>query len=166
MHRTSNFGIVGLGYAVPKDIVTNDYWPQFFEKSLNTTYRDDVTVTTDLLELQASTAEQAFQIDVIRSYKSDPFRGSKRRRRLSQHESLSSLEIEASRMALERSGIDGREIDYLICHSAPSDRYSPGNGGLIQRAIGATNATFVHVDNAWVTNCVFGYSPRCGRTSC
>lgn len=42
----------------------------------------------------------------------------------------------ASRAALEDAGIDGSEIDYIVCATMTPDHYFPGSGTLIQERLG------------------------------
>ena len=42
----------------------------------------------------------------------------------------------ASQAALEDAGIDGSEIDYIVCVTMTPDHYFPGNGTLIQDGLG------------------------------
>ncbi len=46
------------------------------------------------------------------------------------------LGAEAARAAIDDAGIDGAEIDYIVCASMTPNHYFPGNGTLIQDLLG------------------------------
>ncbi|MCG8461769.1 MAG: hypothetical protein MI919_36265 [Holophagales bacterium] len=48
----------------------------------------------------------------------------------------SDLGTEAARRALDDAGIDGSEVDYLVCATMTPDHYFPGSGTLIQQKLG------------------------------
>ncbi|MEM1180476.1 MAG: 3-oxoacyl-[acyl-carrier-protein] synthase III C-terminal domain-containing protein [Acidobacteriota bacterium] len=48
----------------------------------------------------------------------------------------SDLGAEAARQALENSGIDAAEVDYVVCATMTPDHYFPGSGTLIQHKLG------------------------------
>jgi 3-oxoacyl-[acyl-carrier-protein] synthase-3 len=48
----------------------------------------------------------------------------------------SDLGAEAARSALADAGMDGSEIDYLVCATMTPDHYFPGIGGIIQHKLG------------------------------
>lgn len=50
--------------------------------------------------------------------------------------SSSDLGAEAARAALDDAGMDGREIDYIVCATMTPDHYFPGCGTLIQQKLG------------------------------
>jgi len=66
--------------------------------------------------------------------------GIKERRYVADEDATSDLAIPASKIALERAGVDGSEIDAIIVGTATPDTYFPSTACLIQNAIGATEA--------------------------
>src|SRR6185295_15346073 len=48
----------------------------------------------------------------------------------------SDLGVEAARAALADAGIDGGEVDYIVCATMTPDHYFPGSGTLIQQKLG------------------------------
>ncbi len=50
--------------------------------------------------------------------------------------SSSDLGAEASRKALEDAGVEGDEVDYIVCATMTPDHYFPGAGTLIQQHLG------------------------------
>ena len=51
-------------------------------------------------------------------------------------ESTSSMGVKASKIALERSGIDSKEIDLILFATLSPDYYFPGSGVLVQEKLG------------------------------
>lgn len=66
--------------------------------------------------------------------------GIKRRHIASADEALSDFALPASWQALEMAGIDGSEVDVVICATVTADRTFPATATQIQEAIGARNA--------------------------
>src|SRR5215217_3977463 len=66
--------------------------------------------------------------------------GIRERRIAADHESSGTMGAEAARMALRTAGLQGSDIDLVICATCTPDGMFPGSSALIQHAIGATNA--------------------------
>ena len=67
--------------------------------------------------------------------------GIRERRIASADEALSSFAIPAAQAALEMAGIDGKEVDLVICGTVTGDMPFPATANLIQDRIGAHRAT-------------------------
>jgi 3-oxoacyl-[acyl-carrier-protein] synthase-3 len=66
--------------------------------------------------------------------------GIKERRYTDENTATSDLAIPASRLALERAGVQGSDVDAIIVATATPDTYFPSTACLIQNAIGAKEA--------------------------
>ena len=66
--------------------------------------------------------------------------GIRERRIAEKHEALSDFALPASRRALEMAGIDGKEVDLVICATVSPDTPFPATSTQIQAEIGATGA--------------------------
>ncbi len=66
--------------------------------------------------------------------------GIKERRMAKEGEALSDFAVPASEAALEMAGVDGAEVDLVICATISSDRLFPATACIIQDRIGATDA--------------------------
>ena len=66
--------------------------------------------------------------------------GIKERRRIADDKATSALAIPAAKTALERAGVEGKDVDAIIVATATPDTFFPSTGCLIQSAIGATEA--------------------------
>lgn len=66
--------------------------------------------------------------------------GIKQRRKAADHEYTSQFAVKAGKQALERAGIDAKEIDIIICATTTPDQILPSTGCLIQRELGCDNA--------------------------
>jgi len=71
--------------------------------------------------------------------------GIKQRRKAADNEYTSQFAVTAGRLALERSGIDPKEIDIIICATTTPDQILPSTGCLIQRELGCDNAAGMDV---------------------
>jgi 3-oxoacyl-[acyl-carrier-protein] synthase-3 len=107
-----NAGIIGMGHAYPKGILTN----ADLEKIVDTS---DEWITSRT--------------------------GIKQRHKAADNEFTSQFAILAARQALERAGIDAKEVDIIICATTTPDQIMPSTGAFIQSELGATNAAGMDV---------------------
>lgn len=68
--------------------------------------------------------------------------GFKQRRIISGDETMTSLAINAAKDALAFAGVEGSEVELVICASSTPDRMMPATACEIQAAIGSTGAAF------------------------
>lgn len=66
--------------------------------------------------------------------------GIKARRWAAEGESTSSMALAASRRALAAAGIEGKDLDLILCGTLTPDHLLPGSSALLQRELGATRA--------------------------
>jgi 3-oxoacyl-[acyl-carrier-protein] synthase-3 len=66
--------------------------------------------------------------------------GIRERRMAADHESSATMGAEAARMALRTAGLQGDDIDLVICATCTPDGMFPGSSAIIQDAIGARHA--------------------------
>ena len=96
-----NSKIIGLGYFVPENIVTNNDLSKFME-------------TSDEWIQERTGIEERRWID--------PKTG----------ETTSTMAVKASKIAIERSGLEKEEIDFIIFATLSPDMYFPGGGVRVQ----------------------------------
>jgi 3-oxoacyl-[acyl-carrier-protein] synthase-3 len=80
--------------------------------------------------------------------------GIRERRWMTPDQTTSDLVVEASRKALERTGVRPEQIDLLIVSTDTPDYLSPGTSVVVQHKLGAVNAGCYDVNSAcagWVT---------------
>lgn len=63
-------------------------------------------------------------------------------------DTVTSMALEASKSAIERSGIQTREIDFIIFATITPDYFIPGNGVLLQRELGLQGIGALDIRNA------------------
>jgi 3-oxoacyl-[acyl-carrier-protein] synthase III len=68
--------------------------------------------------------------------------GIKERRIAAPHETASTMSINAARQALERAGIEGKDLDLIIVGTVSYDYYFPSTANLVQHALGARCGAF------------------------
>ena len=66
--------------------------------------------------------------------------GIKQRHKAADDEYTSQFGVKAANQAIERAGIDPKDVDIIICATTTPDQIMPSTGALIQAQIGATNA--------------------------
>jgi 3-oxoacyl-[acyl-carrier-protein] synthase III len=63
-------------------------------------------------------------------------------------DTITSMSVEASKMAIERAGIDAKEIDFIVFATITPDYFIPGNGVLLQRELGLQGIGALDIRNA------------------
>ncbi|MFD2033782.1 3-oxoacyl-ACP synthase III family protein [Belliella marina] len=63
-------------------------------------------------------------------------------------DTVTSMSLAASKMALERAGIEAKEIDFIVFATITPDYFVPGNGVLLQRELGIQGKPALDVRNA------------------
>ena len=96
-----NSKIIGLGYFVPENIVTNNDLSKFMETS------------DEWIQERTGIQERRWI---------DPKTG----------ETTSTMAVKASKIAIERSGLEKEEIDFIIFATLSPDMYFPGGGVRVQ----------------------------------
>lgn len=109
---TQNAGIIGIGHAYPKGILTN----ADLEKMVDT---NDEWITT--------------RTGIKQRYKAGP------------EEYTSQFAVVSARQALERAGVQPKDIDIIICATTTPDQILPSTGCLIQAELGCENAAAMDV---------------------
>ncbi|MEP6903821.1 MAG: beta-ketoacyl-ACP synthase III [Actinomycetota bacterium] len=71
--------------------------------------------------------------------------GIKQRHKAAADEYTSQFAVKAARQALERAGIDAKEIEIIVCATTSPDQILPSTGCLIQRELGCENAAGMDV---------------------
>ncbi|UCS93078.1 ketoacyl-ACP synthase III [Echinicola marina] len=63
-------------------------------------------------------------------------------------DTVANMSAKASKMAVERAGIDMKEIDFIIFATSTPDYFAPGNGVLVQRELGLQGIGALDIRNA------------------
>src|SRR5690554_4423767 len=63
-------------------------------------------------------------------------------------DTVTSMAANASRMAIDRAGIQAKEIDFIVFATITPDYFVPGNGVLVQRELGLQGVGALDVRNA------------------
>jgi 3-oxoacyl-[acyl-carrier-protein] synthase III len=63
-------------------------------------------------------------------------------------DTITSMSVEASKMAIERAGIDVKDIDFIVFATITPDYFVPGNGVLLQRELGLQGIGALDIRNA------------------
>ena len=81
--------------------------------------------------------------------------GIRERRIAAEHEALSDFALPAAKNALEMAGVDGRDVDLVICATVSPDMPFPATSTQIQAAIGADGAAAFDISAA-CTGFIYG----------
>lgn len=63
-------------------------------------------------------------------------------------DTVTSMSLAASKLAIERAGITANEIDFIVFATITPDYFVPGNGVLLQRELGIQGIPALDVRNA------------------
>lgn len=63
-------------------------------------------------------------------------------------DTVTNMSVKASRMAMQRAGVDPKEIEFIVFATVTSDYFLPGNGVLLQRELGISTIGALEVKNA------------------
>lgn len=63
-------------------------------------------------------------------------------------DTVTNMAAKASRMAMERAGVEAKEIDFIVFATITSDYFLPGNGVLLQRELGLNSIGALDIKNA------------------
>ena len=63
-------------------------------------------------------------------------------------DTVTSMSVSASKMALERAGLSAKDIDFIVFATITSDYFLPGNGVLLQRELGMNGIGALDIRNA------------------
>ncbi|MCH7415553.1 ketoacyl-ACP synthase III [Belliella sp. R4-6] len=63
-------------------------------------------------------------------------------------DTVTSMSLAASKMALQRAGIEAKEIDFIVFATITPDYFVPGNGVLLQRELGIQGKPALDIRNA------------------
>lgn len=63
-------------------------------------------------------------------------------------DTVTNMSAKASLMALERAGVETREIEFIVFATITSDYFLPGNGVLLQRELGLSGIGAIDIKNA------------------
>lgn len=63
-------------------------------------------------------------------------------------DTVTSMSVHASRMAIERAGIEAGDIDFIVFATVTPDYFIPGNGVLVQRELGLQGKGALDIRNA------------------
>jgi 3-oxoacyl-[acyl-carrier-protein] synthase-3 len=63
-------------------------------------------------------------------------------------DTVTNMSAKASRMAMERAGVQPNEIEFIVFATITSDYFLPGNGVLLQRELGLSTVGALEVKNA------------------
>ena len=63
-------------------------------------------------------------------------------------DTVTNMSAKASRMAMERAGLEGKDIDFIVFATITADYFLPGNGVLLQRELGLNSVGALDIRNA------------------
>src|SRR5947199_325311 len=111
-------GILGIGTYLPPDIRTNDWWA---DKVVTKWMERRAAPLNGRSRAEPRTAGQLAVAEAMGSLRDDPFHGAKERRVMANGMRASDMEVEAARRAIEKAGVDPKDIGLVLCNTLAPD---------------------------------------------
>lgn len=141
-------GVVGTGAFLPDTIRTNDWWPDDWREARHQPADKDITETVDKAAYKRSVEVDPEVARHAGPYYADPFRGTRQRRVMDEHDRPSDMEAAACKAALADAGIAADEVDLLLGFSQVRDTPVCGNEGRVAHLVGIPTSAAVMENGA------------------
>src|SRR6516225_7563019 len=134
MTASSRAAMRALAVAYPREIRTNDYFRSKYPEVVESAER------RSLAKIWAPPDDAESRVDAFDAemapFLNDPFRGSSRRRVLSEGEGALTLELAAARAALAAGRVTPADVDLVIVGSFLPDTIGTGNAAYLAGELG------------------------------
>jgi 3-oxoacyl-[acyl-carrier-protein] synthase-3 len=135
---TKQVGIHGVGYFLPDEIRTNEYWPTPTVAAWREKF---ARIPPEDLEKAWSDGSRMV-MQAMNEQREDPFKGARQRRILPAGQLASDMEVVAARDAIARAQIDPRQIDCVLVQSVCPDYVNTPNACLVHHQLGLSQECF------------------------
>ncbi len=125
----TNIGIFGVGAYLPPEVRANDWWPREIVARWQERRRRYFP------EAQREAGPSGLFTEMA-AYDDDPFQGAQQRRVMDATMRSSDMEAQAARTAIERAGVDPREIGFVLSSSLVPDHLTTNQAAIIHRKVG------------------------------
>lgn len=136
-----SIGILGLGTYLPSEVRTNDWWPKDIVAKWSERMAHQATRAEALSD--AMTPGQRVTLAAMGEFATDPFRGSRERRVMSPDMTVAEMEANAAREAIERAGIDPKEIGAVLSQTPVPDYLMVNNACQAHHLLGLSPKALV-----------------------
>lgn len=139
-------GVHGIGLYLPPEVRRNDWWPA--ELVASWAQRRSQAPKPDLGAVPMTEGVKRV-LAAMRAQALDPFQGATERRVLPMTQTAADMEELAARAAIERAGIDAREIDLLLTYTVAPEYLLSNPACVLHQRLGLPKQCFVmHTDAA------------------
>lgn len=137
---SKSVGVYGIGTYLPEQIRTNEWWSsevvsQWFKRPEGKL--DRPAANDEVLSEGAKLVMEAMQ-----KYRDDPFKGARQRRVMPEGMTTSQMEVRAAEEAIERSGVDRSQIDFVLTMTTLPDYLVTPNACAVHAALGLSQACY------------------------
>ncbi len=130
-----SIGIYGIGRGLPETVRTNDHWSE--ETIARWERKEDSKLDQEKhYAVNETYPGTDIVLEMMAKYRNDPFKGAKYRRVLADGERTSKFEILAVEEAINKSGIDPKDIGLFLSQSSLPDYLCSPNATLIHDKLG------------------------------
>jgi 3-oxoacyl-[acyl-carrier-protein] synthase III len=120
METQRGFGILGIGTHLPGQVRENGWWPEDIVRAWGEKHVWSSEERRDE-DASALTAGAKRTLAAIAEHSGDVFQGARARHVLRDGATASEMELHAATMAIERAGVEKKDIDFLIASSLAPD---------------------------------------------
>lgn len=144
MVRTSNIGILGIGTYLPDHVRRNDWWPEH----VVATWTERRARARAKLDAKPTSEGMSRVMNAMSELQDDPFQGAVERRVMDDGMVAVDMEVRAAKQAIERAGIDPREIDLVLCHTTVPEYLLTNSACLLHHRLGLSMGCFTMATEA------------------
>jgi 3-oxoacyl-[acyl-carrier-protein] synthase III len=129
-------GLLGVATYLPPDIRRNDWWPRATVER----WQRERPPSPPLPDERTAGMQRV--LEAMAAQDSDPFRGVVERRVMSGEMTAVDMEAQAAERAIASAGVERREIDVLLTHSAVPDDLATNGACALHRRLGLAPECF------------------------
>ena len=144
MVRPSNIGILGIGTYLPDHVRKNDWWPAHVVAG----WTEKRAKARAKLDTEPTSEGTARVMKAMAELRDDPFQGAVERHVMDDEMVAVDMEVRAAKQAIERAGVDPREIDLLLTHTTVPEYLLTNSACLLHHRLELSTACFTMATEA------------------
>jgi len=134
MAERMNIGILGIGSYLPKEVRTNDWWPDdvVAKWSGKQVWEDGTEGPTP----SSLSAGARLTLQALQKIGDDPFQGAVSRHIMGEDEKAADMEAAAAVQALKHAGVEKEDIGFLLSYTMTPDYINAPNACIVHHHLG------------------------------
>jgi 3-oxoacyl-[acyl-carrier-protein] synthase-3 len=128
-------GIIGLGTYLPPHVRTNAWWPQHVVDSWQDPFANRAP-RSESPQAEPPTPAMQRTLAALQEHADDPFRGARERRVMADDMTVSEMEANAAREAMQHAGIRAEDVDVILSQTPVPDQLMVNGACVTHRMLG------------------------------